>query len=78
VQCVIDGCSILVVPIKAIPRSILMPIRPSNRLHSEREIFRYDENITFANKELLPCIDAYRDAHARGERYPGMLHLLIC
>jgi len=40
------------------------------RLHSEREIFRYDENIAFANKELLPCIDAYRDAHARGEAYP--------
>ena len=43
------------------------------RLHSQREIFRYDENITFANEELLPCIDAYRDAHARGERYPGKM-----
>ena len=40
------------------------------RLHSEREIFRYDSNIVFANKELLPCVDAYRDAHARGELYP--------
>lgn len=40
------------------------------KLHSEREIFRYDSNIVFANKELLPCVDAYRDAHARGEPYP--------
>lgn len=50
------------------------------RVHSQREIFRYDENITFANEELLPCIDAYRDAHARGERYPGKIYLcwVIC
>jgi hypothetical protein len=41
-------------------------------LHSHREIFRYDENIAFANKELLPCVNAFRDAHARGEKYPGM------
>ena len=47
------------------------------RVHSQREIFRYDENITFANEELLPCIDAYRDAHARGERYPGKLYLFV-
>jgi len=40
------------------------------RLHSKTEIFRYDENIKFATRELMPCIDAYRDAHARGESYP--------
>lgn len=48
------------------------------RLHSEREIFRYDENIAFANKELLPCIDAYRDAHARGEAYPDEVGQGLC
>ena len=40
------------------------------RIHSETNIFRYDENITFTNDELMPCIDAYRDAHARGQPYP--------
>mmetsp|Transcript_1117 Transcript_1117/g.2341 ORF Transcript_1117/g.2341 Transcript_1117/m.2341 type:complete len:1039 (-) Transcript_1117:331-3447(-) len=40
------------------------------RIHSETNIFRYDENITFANQELMPCIDSYRDAHARSEPYP--------
>ncbi len=50
---------------------LTLDIKSLNRLHSKREIFRYDENITFAQKELLPCIEAYRDAHARGERYPG-------
>ncbi|KAL9191414.1 hypothetical protein ACHAXT_001120 [Thalassiosira profunda] len=40
------------------------------RIHSETNIFRYDENITFATQELMPCIDAYRDAHARSEPYP--------
>ena len=41
-----------------------------NRIHSETNIFRYDENITFAMQELMPCIDSYRDAHARSEPYP--------
>jgi len=40
------------------------------RLHSHTNIFRYDENISFVNRELLPCIDAYRDAHARKAPYP--------
>ena len=40
------------------------------RIHSETNIFRYDENITFATQELMPCIDSYRDAHARCEPYP--------
>ena len=40
------------------------------RIHSDTNIFRYDENITFAKHELMPCIDSYRDAHARCEPYP--------
>jgi hypothetical protein len=40
------------------------------RIHSETNIFCYDENITFATQELMPCIDSYRDAHARSEPYP--------
>lgn len=40
------------------------------RVHSETEIFRYDENIRFAKNSLMPTIDEYRDAHARGEKYP--------
>lgn len=40
------------------------------RIHSETNIFRYDENISFAKHELMPCIDSYRDAHARGLPYP--------
>lgn len=39
-------------------------------IHSQTNIFRYDENIAFVKRELMPCIDAYRDAHARGEPYP--------
>jgi cytidine deaminase len=42
----------------------------SSRIHSETNLFRYDENITFATQELMPCIDSYRDAHARLEPYP--------
>ncbi|KAL3915591.1 MAG: hypothetical protein SGILL_005577 [Bacillariaceae sp.] len=35
-----------------------------------RDIFRYDANITNKKKELLPRINAYRDAHAKGLPYP--------
>jgi len=49
---------------------VLYPDVAVIRLHSEREIFQYEENIFFSKKEFMPCIDAYRDAHARGERYP--------
>ncbi len=49
---------------------ILYPDVVVVKLHSKREIFRYDENISFANEELLPCIEGYRDAHARWEPYP--------
>lgn len=41
-----------------------------HRIHSETNIFRYDENITFATQELVPVVDSYRDAHARCEPYP--------
>jgi len=40
------------------------------RIHSDTNIFRYDENIVFVKRELMPCIDAYRDTHARGLPYP--------
>jgi hypothetical protein len=40
------------------------------RIHSETNLFRYDENIGFVEQELMPCIHSYRDAHARGLPYP--------
>ena len=40
------------------------------RLHSVTNIFRYDENIQFVAQELMPKVDEYRDAHARGQPYP--------
>ena len=39
-------------------------------IHSDTNIFRYDENITFVQNELLPRIQEYRDAHAKGLPYP--------
>jgi cytidine deaminase len=39
-------------------------------IHSNTNIFRYDENIVFVKRELMPCINAYRDAHACGLPYP--------
>lgn len=35
-----------------------------NRVHSETNIFRYDENILFTKRELAPVIDSYRDVSA--------------
>lgn len=40
------------------------------QIHSETNIFRYDENIAFVQHELLPRIQGYRDAHAKGLPYP--------
>jgi hypothetical protein len=42
------------------------------QIHSDanRDIFRYDENIAFVQQELLPKIQDYRDAHAKGLPYP--------
>jgi len=39
-------------------------------IHSQTNLFRYDENILFAKHELVPQIDAYRDAHAKNLPYP--------
>jgi hypothetical protein len=43
------------------------------QIHSETNIFRYDENILFVQRELMPCIQSYRDAHAKGLPYPDQL-----
>mmetsp|Transcript_3893 Transcript_3893/g.5942 ORF Transcript_3893/g.5942 Transcript_3893/m.5942 type:complete len:455 (-) Transcript_3893:464-1828(-) len=44
------------------------------RIHSETcNIFRYDENISFVQTQLLPKIQAYRDAHACSTAYPDEL-----
>jgi cytidine deaminase len=40
------------------------------QVHSTTNLFRYDENISFVQNELLPCIQSYRDAHATGLAYP--------
>eukprot|EP00980_Cylindrotheca_fusiformis_P028525 scaffold22607_cov123-Cylindrotheca_fusiformis.AAC.22 len=40
------------------------------QVYSETNIFRYDENIYFVQNELMPCIQSYRDAHAKGLPYP--------
>ena len=40
------------------------------KIHSETNIFRYDENLVFVQQELMPVLDAYRDAHTRGLPYP--------
>ena len=41
------------------------------QVHSSKlNIFRYDENITFVQKDLMPTIQSYRDAHAKGLPYP--------
>eukprot|EP00429_Kryptoperidinium_foliaceum_P004840 CAMPEP_0176014912 /NCGR_PEP_ID=MMETSP0120_2-20121206/7066_1 /TAXON_ID=160619 /ORGANISM="Kryptoperidinium foliaceum, Strain CCMP 1326" /LENGTH=774 /DNA_ID=CAMNT_0017347865 /DNA_START=249 /DNA_END=2569 /DNA_ORIENTATION=+ len=39
-------------------------------VHSHTNIFRYDENISFVQNELLPCVQSYRDAHATNLPYP--------
>jgi cytidine deaminase len=41
-------------------------------LHSgpDQDIFRYDANIAFVQQKLLPHVNAYRDAHAKGLPYP--------
>lgn len=49
---------------------ILHPNITVVKIHSETNLFRYDENISFAKRELMPCIEAYRDAHATGGKFP--------
>ncbi|GKY97742.1 hypothetical protein MPSEU_000732400 [Mayamaea pseudoterrestris] len=43
------------------------------QIHSDSNIFRFDDNILFVKEVLLPQIHAYRDAHARGMPYPHEL-----
>lgn len=33
-------------------------------IHSRSNVFRYDENISFVNAELLPCLEQFRNALA--------------
>ena len=40
------------------------------RIHSQTNIFRYDENLRFVDKEFAPVMNAWRDAHARDLPYP--------
>lgn len=40
------------------------------KIHSDTNIFRYDDNILFVQQELLPTVNAYRDAHATQSPYP--------
>ncbi|CAB9527078.1 expressed unknown protein [Seminavis robusta] len=40
------------------------------KIHSDTNIFRYDDNILFVQQELLPTVNAYRDAHAMQAPYP--------
>jgi cytidine deaminase len=40
------------------------------RIHSQTNIFRYDENLRFVDKEFAPIMNAWRDAHARNLPYP--------
>jgi hypothetical protein len=47
------------------------------QVHSETNIFRYDENISFVQNDFIPCIQSYRDAHAKGLPYPDELLLLM-
>ena len=44
-------------------------------IHSETNIFRYDENIAFVQQELLPRVQEYRDSHAKGT---SLLRILDC
>jgi len=39
-------------------------------IHSNTNLFRYDGNIAFVQQELLPRVQEYRDAHAKGLPYP--------
>lgn len=43
------------------------------QIHSDTNIFRCDENLLFVERELMPTIHAYRDAHATGTPYPDEL-----
>lgn len=53
--------------------NILYPDVTVVKIHSETNIFRYDDNILFTTQELVPMIDGFRDAHARNLPYPDEL-----
>jgi cytidine deaminase len=40
------------------------------QVHSDTNLFRYDENLIFVDRDLLPTIDIYRDALATGKPLP--------
>jgi hypothetical protein len=40
------------------------------KIHSDTNLFRYDENLLFCERQLLPTVHAYRDAHAYQWPYP--------
>ena len=40
------------------------------RIHSNTNIFRYDENMAFVKKQLVPLIESYRDAIAANRPLP--------
>jgi hypothetical protein len=40
------------------------------KIHSDWNVFRYDENVRFVKEVFMPKIHAYRDAHAKGLPYP--------
>ena len=48
-------------------------------VHSRTNVFRYDENITFVKRELLPGIEALRDHKARrvGGDWPESFHITV-
>jgi len=52
------------------PDLIVVPIHSSTT-----NIFRYEDNISFVQNELMPCINSYRDAHAKGLPYPDETNL---
>lgn len=43
------------------------------RIHSDTNIFRYDDNLRFVDKDFAPVMNAWRDAHAKGLPYPDEL-----
>ena len=48
-------------------------------IHSTTNVFRYDENIAFVKRELLPLIDAIRDdmVQLHGAKWKEMMRLTL-
>ena len=47
------------------------------KIHSDTNIFRYDDNILFVQQELMPTVNAYRDAHATQAPYPHEINMMV-